>query len=181
MDASRFDHLTRSLAAASSRRRLLSDFAILGFAAAFVREAASAKKRRKKPQLNAFGCVGVGGKCRGNDDLCCSGICEGKKPKKGKRDTSRCVDHDTSDCAVGHLPCGGPHVDCTSSSGFAGLCYTTTGNAGYCAKGGICFTCSKDADCRPFCGPQAACIICKECESPTVHTACVGISGCTPP
>ena len=40
-------------------------------------------KKRNKPDNNAFGCLNVGQHCNGKDDKCCSGICDGKKPKKG--------------------------------------------------------------------------------------------------
>lgn len=181
MDAPRFDRLTCFLAAASSRQALLRGLGALAVGMTSTAHGGRAKKRKQKLKRNAFGCVNVGGTCRGTNAVCCSGICQGKRPTQGKRDRSRCVAHDESDCAVGSLPCSGPELTCKTSSDVGGLCYTTTGNAAYCAKGGICFTCARDADCRPFCGPAAACVKCAACESPTVHTACVGISGCTPP
>ena len=48
------------------------------------------KKKNKKPKNNAFGCLNVGQACNGKNDKCCSGICDGKKPKKGKKDKSKC-------------------------------------------------------------------------------------------
>ena len=166
MDATNFDDLIRSLTAGSYRRVVLRGIAAaLGVSAAQLPTAITAKKRGKPLVLNGFGCVGVGGKCRGKDAVCCSGICEGKKPKKGEKDTSRCAAHDTGGCQAGHAPCTTQHVPCTTSAGAAGFCATTTGNAGYCTTGteGECFPCAKDADCREVCGAAAACIACLGC------------------
>jgi hypothetical protein len=129
--------------------------------------AAKKRRKRKKPPLvfNQFGCVDAGNPCRGNDALCCSGICEGKKPKKGRKDRRRCAAHDTGGCPVGHAPCTTPHTACTTSAGLTGFCATTTGNAAYCTTGtgGECFPCTRDADCRQVCGMAAACITCLGC------------------
>jgi hypothetical protein len=152
-------------------------------------DGASAKKRKKKIKRNAFGCVNVGGKCRGKNAVCCSGICQGKKPKKGERDKSRCVAHDQTSCQAGQTTnaCGGVNVLCTTSTGEpGGACLTTTGGAGYCAASIDCPTqainCTNDADCRERCGPRAGCVLCPDSEpceatgSPSVlpSTRCVG-------
>ena len=92
--------------------------------------AAKRKQRKRKPlQRNEFGCVPVGKACQGKDEVCCSGICNGKKPRKGKKDTSRCVAHDSADCTASQRSgiCGGTDVPCTTSQGGAGRCQTTTG------------------------------------------------------
>lgn len=94
MDTDRFDHVSRACWQMLSRRHLAS---ILGLAAVIPTLAKAKRKRKKKLKRNGFGCVNVGGKCRGKDAACCSGICQGKKPKKGKKDTSRCT------VCVGHL------------------------------------------------------------------------------
>jgi hypothetical protein len=135
-----------------------------------------AKKKKKKLQFNQFGCVNVGGKCRGNSANCCSGICEGKKPKKGKKDTSRCVAHGQSTCFAGQNEpfCGGTgEVACLTSAGETGECTTTTGNAGYCVRSGRCLACKKDEDCQnnPDFGAGAACTVCTGCTE-TGGTAC---------
>jgi hypothetical protein len=146
-------------------------------------ELVRAKKRQIKLQRNAFGCVDVGGKCRGSDAYCCSGICEGKKPKQGKKDTSRCVAHDGgTGCRAGQIEdgCadGVADIACTTNTGQPGVCNTTTGNAAYCVHAASCdVACQKDADCRELCGSAAACIVCNGCLG---GTACVSSSagGC---
>jgi hypothetical protein len=178
MDGSRLDILARSLTDSSSRRGILRGLAAaLGLQAARVSPDADAKKR-KTLRLNAFGCVDVGGTCRGKAKHCCSGICQGKKPKRGERDKSRCIAHGESTCPAGHRDtgCGGSTtIPCTTSTGFSGGCDTTTGNAGFCGHGFICMSCRKDGECRKVCGSAAACIPCPNCDgSGTTDTACVG-------
>ena len=138
-------------------------------------DAAATKKRKKPLRRNAFGCVDVGEKCRGADSVCCSGICQGKKPKKGQKDTSRCIAHDAGICQPGQGStfCGGSVFEsCESSTGEPGECETTTGKVGYCVRSQIlCSPCAKDADCVPQCGADAACIRCVGCGA---GTACVG-------
>lgn len=125
---------------------------------------AARKKRGKRSKLkrNAFGCVNVGGKCRGKDANCCSGICEGKKRKKGKKDTSRCMAHNVDDCPAGANSCLEGIIECTN-----GFCYHTTGRASFCAAGGVCFDCKRDTDCEPLTGPGAACGMCSDCVGDT--------------
>ena len=177
MDASRFDTLARSLITAPSRRVVLQSLVatVLGLAPGPPPSAVHARKRKSQLRFNQFGCVNVGGKCRGKDKVCCSGICEGKKPKKGEKDKSRCVAHNTGGCRAGQQGafCGGANVDCTTSTGSPGVCDTTTGNSGYCAFTTTCSPCSKDADCRPVCGRGAACVKCATCIADG-GTRCVG-------
>jgi hypothetical protein len=187
MDAATFDGLTRRLASTAPRRWLLGRVAAAWLGAALVPlpHTASARKgkskKKKKLRLNTFGCVDVGGTCRGKDANCCSNICQGKKPKKGKKDKSHCVAHDQSTCLPGQAGevCGGlADVPCVTTTGLDGGCFTTTGNAGYCAGDGNCFPCKKDADCILHCGPQAACIKCPtECAS-VGGAACDGSGAC---
>jgi hypothetical protein len=157
-----FDHWTRILAAAASRRVALRSLVRSTVAAGLGRlgldQAAAKNKRNKRKKLkkNAFGCVNVGGRCRGKNAACCSGICQGKKPKKGEKDTSRCVAHNVLDCPAGANSCQGLPVAC----GTNGLCNQTTGRASYCGRGGTCFACTKDVDCAPVEGPGAACVVC---------------------
>jgi hypothetical protein len=177
MDHDAFDRLTTTLSTGSSRRRVLRlSAAALGLGGVGQSVAKKKKKKKKKPTsllFNSFGCVNVGGACRGNSDNCCSGICEGSKPKKGKKDTSRCVAHDQSTCVAGQrqAPCGGVDVECEASNGLPGFCDTTTGNAGYCSISGDCFACKKDKDCQSEFGEGAACIVCAGCED-TGGTGC---------
>jgi hypothetical protein len=188
MDASRFDRLVRSLSTGSSRRGLLRLAATsLGIGVAVhVPAVARAKKKIKK---NEFGCVNVGNKCRGKDGKCCSGICQGKKPKKDEKDKSKCQAHDTGTgcvagqqspfCRTGEVIAMGLHSEgeppgqCTTSTGFAGVCQTTTGNAPYCARDDECFRCTKDTECELVCGPGAVCARCVGCDEEG-GTACLG-------
>jgi hypothetical protein len=135
------------------------------------------KKRQnsKKSQLklNAFRCVDVGGKCRGNSANCCSGICEGKKPKKGKKDRSRCIAHNAGVCQAEQNQCVD---DLTANCGGAGRCFRTTGNASFCGNEGegVCTVCARDADCEAAFGLGAACVVCSTCEIKAgSSTACV--------
>lgn len=130
------------------------------------------KKRRKRPSpsLNAFGCVNAGQACAGTDDLCCSGVCEGVKPGKGKKDRSLCVARNALDCPAGADSCLGV-VTC----GTYGFCQQTTGGASFCA--GFSFpdcavTCTRDADCEATRGSGAACVVCAG-GCPGSSTICV--------
>ena len=193
MDSARLDALARSLSVSGSRRTAL--VALLGGAGLLpglggdVAGKKATKKTRKKPlRLNQFGCVNVGGQCRGNDANCCSGICSGNKPKKGAEDKSTCVAHDKSTCQTGQVSPGCsslaeplPGDACTASTGKAGQCNTTTGNAGFCVVGGFCTPCTRDADCISACGAQAACIKCtRACAAQGLTTQCVGPDVCSP-
>ena len=180
MVPSRFDALTRSLAVRPTRRGVLKRLAgvlALGLLGSLPRVVSSRKGKRKKPKKNAFGCLNVGKPCRGKNGKCCSGICQGKRPKKGKKDKSRCVGHDATSCLVGQaeVACGGTQtVNCITSAGRDGRCETTTGNAAFCRAFGVsgCFACKTDSDCQTHCGPGAACFPCTSCPE---GTACSGI------
>ena len=154
----------RVLGSFPSRRDLLRGLAAVGVGIAERRPAAGA---RKTPRRNAFGCLDVGQPCDGRHVRCCSGVCRGKRARKGKPDRSRCVAHDATTCRPGQQEpfCGDSElVLCTTSTGYAGQCNTTTGNAGYCMASSLCFSCAKDADCRAVCGAKAACLICADCD-----------------
>jgi hypothetical protein len=190
VDGYRFEALIRTLTGGASRRGLLGGLAsaAAGFAMARFPDEIEAKKKRKrknrKPKLkrNEFGCVDVGGKCLGNDANCCSGICDGKKPKRGKKDTSACIAHDNGvcfpendTCTVGaNVPCNPDNTGC--------FCALTTGNAGFCGNftivdGAGCRECSRDTDCQEDLGPGAACVflggICSSICATTGRTACI--------
>ena len=188
MDGKRFDVLTRFLTTAGSRRRALAALGSLVTLGALPASAKKGKKKSKKPKkklaLNAFGCVNVGQRCGGNSTNCCSGICQGKKPKKGKQDKSTCVAHNTGICSVNTDTCTvGAGVPCNSNDPDC-LCTLTTGNAGFCGSftgngtGGIneCRICSKDTDCQAEFGAGAACVvlggICTPFCVTTGRTAC---------
>jgi hypothetical protein len=161
MEDERIDSIARVLGERMFRRRVAPGLAaILGLHLGRVSPGpAHAAKKKKKLARNAFGCVPVGKPCAGKDGVCCSGICDGKKPKKGKKDKSRCAGHDATTCRPGQNSCVEP-VTCTTSTGFAGSCFTTTGDAGYCARGSACHYCATDAECVSVLGPGAACVLC---------------------
>jgi hypothetical protein len=197
MEASSFDRLTRSLSAATSRRAILPSLAAaavgLGMAShlpqvTIAKQDKKERKKKKKLVFNQFGSVDVDSKCRGKDDACCSGLCEGKKPKKGKKDKRHCVAHDTgTGCMAGQRSpfCQGMldpasfdgegmlAGSCTTSAGVLGACETTTGNAPYCQRDRACARCSKDTECEAVCGQGAVCGLCAGCVL-SGGTACFG-------
>jgi hypothetical protein len=156
VDSDQVDRLAKHLVIAPTRR------AAFGLAGALVLRGISPsdakhKHKKKKPLvLNAFGCVDVGNACRGNDANCCSSNCEGKKPKRGKKDTSRCLAHNVLDCSTGTDTCLGGLVTC----GVSGACFQTTGKASFCGGSNACSPCTTDADCELLQGPGAACVVC---------------------
>jgi hypothetical protein len=117
MDSAGFDRLTHSFLHALSRRRLATALGLFASGTLHVTGAKN-KKKRKKLKRNAFGCVNVGGHCRGRDNVCCSGICEGKKPKQGKKDKSKCRAHNVLNCPAGANSCL-ENVEC----GTNGFCF----------------------------------------------------------
>jgi hypothetical protein len=166
MHTSHFDALVQSLSATASRRLLLSRLTAvalgLGVLDHFLTEV-SAKKSKKRLKRNEFGCVNVGGGCRGNSANCCSGICEGKKPKKGKKDRSRCVGHNQGICTQGQDACTQDFSDATECSAANPDCFCgiTTGNAGFCGDFDLaeCVPCRFDTDCETFGFPAgSACV-----------------------
>jgi hypothetical protein len=131
------------------------------------------RKRHKlgKPKTNAFGCVDVGRACRGKNAYCCSGICDGKKPKPGKRDRSRCVGHDAAACQAGQDYCLSGETAC----GSGGVCLRTTGQASFCGSSAAseCLGCTKDAQCVALYGLNAACVVCPNGCANGDDTICV--------
>jgi len=197
MNSGRFDSLARS-AATASRRSMLRALAgaALGLAAARLGPAAAAKKagagrrRRKRPPFNRYGCLNVGQKCRGNGALCCSGLCSGRKPKKGTPDRSRCAAHHTGGCTPQGSICAGGMASC-GDGGALRFCLTTTGGAGFCFDMGVfnqgsgrCYPCRKDADCQAAgFGAGSACVL---YAGASCSDRCVGVNGssgtaCLPP
>lgn len=179
----RFDALTRTFGGTASRRATLraivgmpitSGLASLGRGVALAKNKNKKKRRRRrkpKPlQRNAFGCVNVGGDCRGKDANCCSGLCQGPVPKHGSQDLSVCVAHNELDCPPGADFCAGNQAACGTQKT---ACFQTTGEASFCAFAltGMCHACKKDIDCEALQGPGAACIVCANCAA-TDGTAC---------
>ena len=183
MDEHNFPPLRRALTNLPSRRDVLRSLAGagLGLGALRLPDAVEAKKGKKKSKKNAFGCLDVGQRCAGKDGKCCSGICQGKKPKRGKKDKSKCVAHDAGICIAEADTCtAGAEVRCNPSNPSC-FCTLTTGNAGFCAAfsggpAGHCRVCRKDTDCEPEFGEGAACIvlggICTTLCLATGRTAC---------
>lgn len=178
MDESRFDRVVKTFGLPTSRRSalgLLSAFGLGSGGALRVLADVGARKKRKnkkkdkKPKPNAFGCFNVGQACRGNSANCCSGICEGTPPKKGKKDQSRCMAHNALDCPAGADFCQGDDDVC--GTGF-GRCYQTTGQASFCGGQSNCTDCTKDVDCEALgYGLGAACLVCAE-SCPETGTRC---------
>jgi hypothetical protein len=131
------------------------------------------KNKNKKPENNAFGCLNVGQHCNGKDAKCCSGVCDGKKPKKGKKDKSTCVAHNTGPCQDTFDVCLGVAVPCSVND--LGGCMKTTGNAPFCAVGSTpCVPCKRDSDCVALgFGFGAACVVCNFlCATESGGTIC---------
>jgi hypothetical protein len=174
-----FDTLTRSLTGIPIRRDVLRGLAGLGIGLTTIHSPVRADAKRKnkdrkrnKPKKNEFGCLDVGKKCNGKNQKCCSGICKGKRPKKGKKDKSKCIAHGTGGCQAGQDLCLGDDIPCGPPGAF---CYRTTGNASFCAELGFCMNCQKDTDCEPTHGPGAACVVCVTCGG-DIDTSCFSAS-----
>jgi hypothetical protein len=179
----RFDRLARSLTVGTSRRSALALAAGVVGLASSLPDDSSAKKKNKKAKPNEFGCLNVGQPCRGKSTNCCSGICQGKKPKKGKRDKSRCVGHNEGLCT--------PELNvCTINDPALSVCNTdavcleTTGRGVFCgtnipfSEAGNCRACSRDTDCVAFgFPPGSACALITACGS----CAATGFRACFPP
>jgi len=157
-----------------------------------VGEAKNMHKRRNKkktpraqPVFNEFGCLNIGQPCRGDSSLCCSGVCAGDKPKKGKPDRRVCAAHNAGNCSPQRDRCTVQDpvlAECNPSDQFAS-CLVTTGKAPFCAsllgfnRALQCQPCAKDADCLALnFPPGSACVrlsgqACNGCEA-TAGRAC---------
>ena len=190
MDQHRFTALKDSLGSLPTRRDVLRGLASAGLGLGTLRlsdavEAKSKKKGKKKkkgkskkqqqPVLNQYGCLDVGQPCKGDSTLCCSGICEGTAPKKGKQDASRCVAHDTGTCRQeGEGICTATNpaaLKCNNSVNCG--CIKTTAGSNFCYEGenggNYCADCRKDADCVALgYPPGSAC-------APTAIGLCAGL------
>lgn len=164
MEGAAFDIVSRRLA--RSRHTLvgaglMTVGAMVGIPISGPPERVASKKRKQAPLVrNAFGCVDVGGKCRGSNENCCSGVCQGSKPRKGKQDRSVCLAHDTGACLLADDSCAENAASTPCQRG--GICVRTTGNAPFCGLEGrsSCQVCTRDSDCRALLGGGSACTIC---------------------
>jgi hypothetical protein len=174
MDALQFDRLARLLSKGAARRTITHGIAPAVFGLIAFGSSDEAKARENKLERNAFGCVDVGLPCRGRDANCCSGMCDGKKPKRGKKDKSLCVAHHVLNCPAGADVCSGTGEFCGFA--FNGDCVQTTGQATFCGLNAVCSDCRKDTDCESTAGPGAACIVCATLCPTAPHTACIRAS-----
>jgi hypothetical protein len=172
LDNQFIDRLARRVAAAPSRRHVVALFLSPAVPRLLwsVPEAAAKKNKRNKPKKNEFGCLNVGKKCNGKDNKCCSGICKGNRPKKGKKDKSKCAAHNVQECQDDQDAC----LMLATPCGAEGACFRTTGKASFCGTGdGECTVCTRDSDCEAGFGPGAACAICASDCGSTGTTACI--------
>jgi len=189
VDHGRFDGLTRSLGVTTSRRTLgralasggLGALVVSAFGALRLMEPAEARnktgKKRKKRKgknkkrkqnsrlgFNQYGCVEVGQPCKGDSALCCSGICQGAAPKKGKPDTSLCVAHGTGTCdqaQPGLCEAANPGQTVCNNSPTC-TCLRTTAGSQFCGENSFpvsgCAACQRDKDCEALgFAPGSAC------------------------
>lgn len=165
--------VTHTLASLPSRRDLLRGLAAAGLGLGIApwadpiearKKRKGRKKKVKRPQPNAFGCLEVGDACSSEAD-CCSGICAGTKGKK------TCQAHGTGLCPQNHVGiCLAtadeiPVLKCGNSD--LCFCYTTTAGSNFCGNRGprlgdmaACADCQKDADCAALGFPAgSACAV----------------------
>jgi hypothetical protein len=178
------------LTSVPSRRDVLRGLvgAGLGLVAARLPDTAEAKKKRKqrpkKSKPNQYGCLSVGAACK-NAELCCSGICEGKK---GKR---KCRAHGAGTCdQTQRGACTAADPAATACNDTEGCnCLETTAGSTFCGPSGgpgiACAGCLNDADCeRLGFPPGSACIPLDigRCVQACVNgRACVAPCGYVPP
>jgi hypothetical protein len=200
MDSKRFDSLARTVGRRRSRRSAFQALAAAALTAASARVGLSEEPAVAADEVTVerhFGCLNVGQACNGDDGKCCSGRCEGKPARRGKRtkngtrrrdrtDQSKCVAHDEAECTTGQDTCSDASNGVAVPCGFRGrgACFQTTGNAGFCGRieGGNpprfrCEECTKDSECVALgYGADSACVVCEtDCQFRTKNaTACVG-------
>ena len=169
MDAERFDDLTRRLATAASRRRLLK-----GMAAGLV---AGALGGRGGPAAAQDVCTlkANGERCAGGGE-CCSGRCvrkRGTNKKFCRRAPGQGI------CTVANDICvsGTPHCNAAGSATTC-LCYVTSRGWSFCGADfdlpEDCFACANDADCEERDGglPGDRCVRCLDNCPLTGDRAC---------
>jgi hypothetical protein len=196
MDGKRFDSLAKKIGRRRSRRDAFQALATAALAAAATRIGLGAESAEAQVAVEQrFNCKAVGEKCNGKDSACCSGRCQGKGAKKGRKrkngkrrkdrpDRSKCIAHDQGSCTGTQDTCDtGKRVACGSGTG--GGCLQTTGKANFCGQVQTgttpprlkCEVCEKDSDCvNKGYGRDAACVVCESsCEFENGKaTACAG-------
>src|SRR5688572_12832707 len=203
MDQTRFNAVTRTVTSIPSRRDVLRGLvsAGLGVGALRLSDAVEAKKKhdrkrknkrkkQPKPVLNQYGCLDVGQACRGNNSLCCSGVCAGAKPKKGKRDNRVCAAHGAGTCFQdGPGLCAVPKPELVFCNDAACYCARTTAGSQFCASlepPTNCAACQRDSDCEALgYPPGSACApfsagLCAGSNCPT-GMACLAPCGTVSP
>lgn len=193
MEGHDFDTLTCDFTRALSRRAFggltlglaLPSFLALRSDAKSSRHGPHKGKKTKKKRLaqnsplvlNQFGCVSVGGQCKGDSANCCSGVCQREKPKLGQNDTSVCVAHNQGGCTPERNGCAiGPDASMCNPANSSAFCVLTTGDAGFCGdfsnpSNANCQPCARDTDCQAFgFPPGSACVLfvggtCMGCEA----------------
>jgi hypothetical protein len=182
MDAAQFDRFTASL----PRRSALGGV----FALALGVSAAEAKKKKAKP--NQFGCLNVGQPCRGKASQCCSGICEGKKPKKGKKDKRKCAGHNEGGCSPERNVCtaADPALAGCNANNEVAVCFATTGSGVFCgslvafSEATNCQVCARDSDCTAGGFPPGSACVLLSGEAPAcANSPCfvTNFRACIPP
>lgn len=156
MESNRFDRLTRSLAASTSRRagiRALLGIAAVGAVAADTEANRGAGQRHEK-----LACRNDQSECTANEQ-CCSGICKGKPgsgtefrcvgkhKKKDKKDHDKGGNTPEPTCSTEHGPCIGSGENCCDGllcsmqdpkmEGMCEFCIST-GNYGCVDLGNCC-------------------------------------------
>lgn len=192
MSQIRFHDVTRTMTGLPTRRDLLRGLAGAGLGLGIAQGAnlvgarktrKQRKKKGKRPQPNAFGCLDVGDACS-SETGCCSGLCAGTKGKK------TCQAHGTGICPQNHvgiclatadeipvLKCGNQEL-C--------FCYTTTAGSNFCGQGGprvgdkaACTDCQKDADCAALGFPAGS--ACAPVGNGYCSGQCATDMACIPP
>ena len=185
MDVDRFHALLRSLSEMPSRREVLRSLIGAGVGLGLLRPPVTteAKKKGKKPKKR-IRLRRRQAEVPGKNRTCCSGICQGKKPKKGKKDRSRCVAHNAGFCAADSDSCSvGTDVACNPGNPSC-FCTLTTGNAGFCAafRGGPAGTAGsvvRTPTARRSFGEGAACLLLGGACTPLCGLT--GRTACAPP
>lgn len=189
MHPMQFDRLTRLLDVSVPRRGVLAlGISAVGLGASH-HEARLARKK-KKAAPNEFGCLNVGQPCRGKDSSCCSGVCQGKKPKPGKRDNRKCAGHNEGQCSLTRDLCAvsEPVLARCNPNNLESYCFVTTGQGAVCGLTADftndlnCRACARDSDCTAAgFPPGSACVVMNAGPVSCGNCATTNFRACMPP